>query len=340
MQMLLRVATAAVVLWTATSTAAQPCDTSEPCTAGMCQDGECVGVPLDSGACDDGNACTVNDTCVSGECRGTAADGAACDDFNECTTDDVCILGFCLGTTPVQSGTRCASGCGTCQRFAPSGEPPGCVMDPETLFDACTPADAEGLGPCFVGRCVPLDLPPLQRAFCAPRLKTCPDDGDLCTGERCNRGTGACESAPLPLRADCLPAECHRCVPGTGQCEPDHVGASCDDANVCTASTVCSAAGQCVAGAPPPTVTPTPTEGANMPTATPTRPPCVGDCDNNDRVDVHELITSVNIALERAAFDTCSEIDRNGNQAAEVNELVSAVNSSIRGCGGVSAALR
>jgi hypothetical protein len=75
--------------------------------------------------CDDGNACTVNDTCQNGVCVGGApvncspladqcndaactepsgacqrtpkADGVACDDGNACTTSDTCQNGVCRG---------------------------------------------------------------------------------------------------------------------------------------------------------------------------------------------------------------------------------------------------
>ena len=43
-------------------------------------------------ACDDGNACTVNDVCQSGMCAGTAMD---CDDSVSCT-EDTCFEGSCM----------------------------------------------------------------------------------------------------------------------------------------------------------------------------------------------------------------------------------------------------
>src|SRR6185369_8950928 len=57
-----------------------PCDDRNPCTDDVCVPltGAC-GAPR-SGACDDGDACTVNDACASGVCGGTTSslDGAQC----------------------------------------------------------------------------------------------------------------------------------------------------------------------------------------------------------------------------------------------------------------------
>ena len=49
--------------------------------------------------CDDGNSCTVNDTCNSGTCVGTPQPPSTpCDDANACTSDDACSGGVCVGT--------------------------------------------------------------------------------------------------------------------------------------------------------------------------------------------------------------------------------------------------
>ncbi len=354
------VAIAAGILSTVGVALGQECDTFDVCMAGMCQGGACVGVPVNGGACDDFNPCTTNDTCVSGTCQGSQAeDGSPCTDFNDCTANDTCVSGFCAPSGLAEPGTRCTGGCGTCQFGL-------CMPDPEAMNDPCTPIGAEQVGPCLVGKC----MPQFGQAFCLAMQKTCPDDGNKCTGEFCNPETGDCESSPLPARIDCFPAECHRCVPSTGACEPTNVGGSCDDFNVCTASTVCSATGTCVSGAPQQTATATRTPGANTPTptatatvqstrtntvaastatpshtpgtptATPTQGRCVGDCDHSGQVSVNELITGVNIALDRAAFEQCEAFDLNDNSDVEVDELVAGVNSSIRGCVGASALSR
>src|SRR5207253_1037625 len=135
-----------------------PCDDGNACTqVDTCQEGTCTGgaAVVCSGAdqcheagicdpaigicsnptkaegtpCDDGNACTRNDTCQAGTCTGrepvvcsaadqcheagvcnpatgvcsnpTKSDGATCDDRNACTRNDTCQAGTCTGDHPV-----------------------------------------------------------------------------------------------------------------------------------------------------------------------------------------------------------------------------------------------
>jgi hypothetical protein len=63
-------------------------------------------------------------------------------------------------------------------------------------------------------------------------------------------------------------------------------------------------------------------------------PPCVGDCDGNRLVNINELITGVNIALDRAPLDRCPSFDPNESLRVEINELITGVNNGLRGCGG------
>jgi len=65
-------------------TANDDCDDANPCTNDICESGECVYSSISGISCDDGNACTINDTCSDGECVGTPK---SCDDGNFCTTD-------------------------------------------------------------------------------------------------------------------------------------------------------------------------------------------------------------------------------------------------------------
>lgn len=85
-----------------------------------------------------------------------------------------------------------------------------------------------------------------------------------------------------------------------------------------------------------PTATPSSTDALTMtPTATPTPPTapvCVGDCDGNRRVSVAELVTGVNIALDRSPVSICAALDRDSDQRVTVAELVDAVSRALRGC--------
>lgn len=78
-----------------------------------------------------------------------------------------------------------------------------------------------------------------------------------------------------------------------------------------------------------------------VPSSTATSPPtatvpagfCAGDCDNSGQVGVNELVTGVNIALDRTAVVACPSFDADASTTVSVNELVSAVNNLLRGCG-------
>jgi len=60
---------------------------------------------------------------------------------------------------------------------------------------------------------------------------------------------------------------------------------------------------------------------------------CTGDCDGNGQVVINELVSAVNIGLERAPVETCPAIDANGDDDATIDELISAVNNALNGCG-------
>lgn len=61
---------------------------------------------------------------------------------------------------------------------------------------------------------------------------------------------------------------------------------------------------------------------------------CPGDCDENGTVAVNELVTGVNILLERAAVSACAVTDTNDDGRVTVDELVRAVNNLLDGCEG------
>jgi hypothetical protein len=59
---------------------------------------------------------------------------------------------------------------------------------------------------------------------------------------------------------------------------------------------------------------------------------CAGDCDRDMVVELGEIITSVNIALDKLPLLACSEIDRNENGAVGIDELIMAVDKSMTEC--------
>ncbi len=154
----------------AACTAAQQakCNDGKPCTADKCDPatGACANLTSsehDGEPCDDGNACSKEDTCHSGLCHGLLTD---CNDGNPCTIDEGCIDGFCsyapltISDPSCDDGNPCtqqdACGNGKCagQPFCDDAKP--CTLDScgggvckhvdqcddglDCTVDACTPA--------------------------------------------------------------------------------------------------------------------------------------------------------------------------------------------------------
>ena len=113
------------------------CDDGDNCTNDSCDPNEgCTFTPNDN-PCDDGSACTENDSCQNGSCTGDFVD---CNDGNGCT-NDVCdpILG-CVSTpnqAPCDDGDSCTN-----QDLCGDGQCVGVPVD-------CSALD----GPCKIGVC-------------------------------------------------------------------------------------------------------------------------------------------------------------------------------------------
>jgi phospholipase C len=59
---------------------------------------------------------------------------------------------------------------------------------------------------------------------------------------------------------------------------------------------------------------------------------CVGDCNDDHKVTIDELVKGVNIALGLATLDECPAFDCNGNGHVTIDCLVKAVNADLNGC--------
>jgi hypothetical protein len=189
------------------------CDDGDACTVDTCGPSGCQHTPVVCPA-PGGDGCNAGATCdpSSGACVGAPSpDGTACDDGNACTHGDACRTGICAPGTPV----TCA-GAGACHE--------GGVCDPAT--GACTGAPKRNGSACDDGNAC------TRRDVC--------DDG-VCVGRR-------------PVR--CAAADqCHEagaCDPASGECvdgpaKPD--GSPCRDRDKCTRSDTCRA-GVCVGDDP------------------------------------------------------------------------------------------
>ena len=67
----------------------------------------------------------------------------------------------------------------------------------------------------------------------------------------------------------------------------------------------------------------------------PILPFCPGDCDNDYRVSVDELVLGVRSLLSNRVFFSCKEFDRVRDARPTIDELVLAVQSALRGCSDV-----
>ncbi|NUN15001.1 MAG: hypothetical protein HUU55_15335 [Myxococcales bacterium] len=156
-----------------------PCTVNDFCNGGKCTPGDkapctdgsvctldgcdplvgCIFTPTNEGlACDDGNGCSLNDTCVSGSCAPGMM--VSCDDGNPCTTYTCTAAGACVysnvpdGQT-CEDGDNCTGG-DNCQ----TGQ---CISGTEVLCDPCADkaewaaCDDETLGTfgdvCVQGKC-------------------------------------------------------------------------------------------------------------------------------------------------------------------------------------------
>lgn len=197
------------------------CNDNNICTDDYCDtaDGICKTTP-NSAPCDDGDPCTVEDTCSGGTCSISTTmnceDGdpctdnfcdpfsglchqtvnsADCEDSDPCTVGDYCELGQCLTGSPKYcgDGNECTND--SCR-----------ADDGECLHEANTGAACGASNKCILsGVCN-------SEGSCDAVYKTC-NDNNVCTTDSC--------------------------VPSTGNClfSPNTLG--CDDSNACTVNDKC-----------------------------------------------------------------------------------------------------
>ena len=255
---------------------ALPCKTDEQCPESVeaCRplrcaaDGFCRSVAQRTGACDDGDPCTVGDTCKQGECS-PGPNSCQCDEDKDCgkfeddnacngtlicsttTVPHVCMVNkSTIVTCSAKDDTVCASNTcdpasGECaMASAVDGQP--CVDD-----DPCTVDSA-----CKAGKCAATET---SKSWCQCQTDAdCGafDDDDLCTG------TLYCDAASFPYACKVNPASvitcavkepepclANLCQPKTGKCAigPRPDGDPCDDGNACSSGETC-ADGKCTAG--------------------------------------------------------------------------------------------
>ena len=201
-------------------TATVTCDDNNPCTeATKCKGGACVGTPK---VCeDDGNPCTL-EACLptKGGCLTAPLDApVVCDDGDACTTSSFCQGGACKGE---------AINC---------DDKDGCTVDTCDSKTGCAHKPAGDGVPCNDGSaCTSDDV--CTKGACAGKEANC-DDGNLCTKDGCDQGTGCAHDAVIGACSDgdaCTDKDtCSK-----GACAGQKV--NCDDGNPCTTDS-CGALG-------------------------------------------------------------------------------------------------
>lgn len=238
-----------------------PCDDGDPCTVDdSCRAGaQCVGDPRDcSGLNDQCNVGTCDED--GGFCKAVPIRiNEACDDQNPCTVNDHCDTSGACASDPKDCSTfNDVCNAGTCNYLGVCETEPinagGSCDDgnPCTTNDVCT----------TVGGCAgaPMDCSGLDEVCvkgycdggtCASQpinVGVACDDADPCTLQDVCGSDGVCGGAAIACGS--LDDACHAgvCEGGTCVAVPANAGGSCDDGDPCTVGDVCDASGGCAGG--------------------------------------------------------------------------------------------
>lgn len=225
------------------------CGDGNPCTSDACDLIKGCNYPATTGNCNDGDGCTLGDSCVAGACKGGAAKN--CDDANLCT-DDSCVAasGGCKNmpnTAQCSDGNACTDKDSCKAGVCSAGTSVDCDDGNACTKDSCDPTAGckatPSTDPCDDGKiCTKGDA--CSAGKCAPGAALKCDDGNPCTGDdTCKEPTG-CENVPKPglCNDDNACTTNDTCSNGTCSGQATKV---CDDGNPCTQNT-CDAAGGCV----------------------------------------------------------------------------------------------
>ncbi len=228
-----------------------PCDDGDACTtADTCSTGDCLGGPPPD--CDDEELCTTDGCDTLLGCTATP-NTLPCEDGSACTTEDTCSAGACVGgpAPDCDDGEGCTTddcsdpvGCTHTDNTDPCDDGSAC-----TTTDVCSGGSCVGSAPptCDDGEVCTTEVCDAETG-CGHEDNTAPcDDGDLCTTDDTCAGGSCGAGAPVVCPA---PDQCHEpgtCDSGTGLCSnPAKTdGAACTDGNTCTATDGCQA-GVCV----------------------------------------------------------------------------------------------
>jgi hypothetical protein len=195
--------------------AASDCPAPPPCQQALCQEDQCLTVPLPQDTpCASGPSCVVNQTCNGvGECQGGSPDDARCPSSNPCRA-------------------------GRCDPADPSSDQDSCVFDP---IDNGTLTCGTGACQRTVARCVDGEEQPCVPG--QPTTETCNGIDDDCDG--IVDGPGLCpvdDPATCGFTGICDGGACRRygvetiCRPTSCEGSTQHLAARCNGSGTCPAS--------------------------------------------------------------------------------------------------------
>ena len=221
------------------------CKDNQVCTVDACDPAKgCVFAP-NTAACDDGNACTSNDSCKGGQCA--AGSPVVCDDKKPCTFDTCDAAKGCTAINlalPCDDGSVCTVGDGCKDGQCGSGTAVTCNDGNPCTTDACDKAKGctvtPNSAPCSDNNaCTGGDT--CKSGACSGAQLTC-NDNNQCTDDYCDAAKG-CQTVANALACNDNTACTQGDVCKAGKC----AGAAldCDDKNPCTTDT-CDASNGCV----------------------------------------------------------------------------------------------
>jgi hypothetical protein len=291
----------------------------------------CGNGTLDPGEdCDEGTNNNDPGTCCTSTCRFADADRLCRLAVNSCDLDEACdgASGLCPEDRRKEFGSPCQSDENICTDDVCS---PGsqCVHIVRNGFFCgddlfCNGAElcgSQGLCNIVVPPCTEGDVCDEATDSCiaATATPTVPPGSETPTA------TGAPTFTPTPT-ADASG------TPSPTSTPTPTVDASGTPSPTATSTLPPGSATPTATGEP--TFTPTPTaDTSRTPSPTATSFPCVGDCDRSGSVEIREMVSGVNIGLDRAEASTCSAFDFNQDNDVTVDELILGVRSALRGCG-------
>ena len=279
-----------------------PCNDSDACTDfDQCASAQCLGKPKDVakdcsddnsctddgcdkasgcthvanvGKCDDGNACTKNDTCQKGLCApGPSicacqkdADCAGQEDGDLCNGTLSCVANKCVvnAATIITCDASSDTSCSQNQCTPKTGKCALVSVNEAKTCDAdgsvCTVGDVCKAGKCLAGPAAKCGDSSVCTDDSCDKIKGCQNlantadcdaDGDACTpADKCK--DKSCVAGAKKVCDDGKQCTLDSCNPKNGACVFDAVaqeGKGCDaDGSVCTVSDVCKG-GACIAGA-------------------------------------------------------------------------------------------